>query len=85
MPHSLRHFCASSLLADGQPPVPLSPVTWATRSKRVSKTYAHWMPEDRAVTALALDRILGNTRPLSVVPGPIVSIGVSIGADERTA
>ena len=42
------------------------------------------MPEDRAVTALALDRILGNTRPLSVVPGPIVRSALD-RPDERTA
>lgn len=83
VPHSLRHFCASSLLADGQPPVAVAGHLGDT-IETMSKTYAHWMPEDRAVTALALDRILGNTRPLSVVPGPIVRSALD-RPDERTA
>ncbi len=78
VPHSLRHFCASSLLADGQP-LPAVAGHLGDTIETVSKTYAHWMPEDRAVTALALDRILGQTRPLSIVTGPIVSTPLAPG------
>jgi integrase len=55
--HSLRHFCASTLLAEG---APLSAVGGhlGDTVERVSRTYVHWLRDDREVPAEVLDRVL---------------------------
>lgn len=55
--HSLRHFCASSLLAEG---APLAAVAGHLGDpvETVSRTYVHWLRDDRDVPAAVLDRVL---------------------------
>jgi integrase len=55
--HSLRHFAASSLLAAG---VPLPAVAGQLGDvvETVSKVYSHWLRDDAAIPADALDRVL---------------------------
>lgn len=55
--HSLRHFCASMLLAEG---APLTAVAGhlGDRVETVSRTYVHWLRDDREVPADVLDRVL---------------------------
>lgn len=55
--HSLRHFAASSLLADGAPITAVAGHLGDT-VETVSKVYAHWLRDDREVPALVLDRLL---------------------------
>ncbi|HVV35192.1 MAG TPA: site-specific integrase [Acidimicrobiales bacterium] len=58
--HSLRHFCASTLLAEG---APLSAVAGhlGDTVETVSRTYVHWLRDDRNVPAAVLDRVLAPT------------------------
>lgn len=58
--HSLRHFCASSLLAEGAPLAAVAGHLGDTVDT-VSRTYVHWLRDDRDVPAAVLERIL---RPL---------------------
>lgn len=55
--HSLRHWCASTLLAEG---APLSAVAGhlGDTVETVSRTYVHWLRDDRDVPAEVLDRML---------------------------
>lgn len=55
--HSLRHFCASMLLAEG---APLSAVAGhlGDTVETVSRTYVHWLRDDRDVPAAVLERVL---------------------------
>ena len=55
--HALRHFCASTLLAEG---APLSAVAGhlGDTVDTVSRTYVHWLRDDREVPADVLDRVL---------------------------
>lgn len=55
--HALRHFCASTLLAEG---APLSAVAGhlGDTVETVSRTYVHWLRDDREVPAGVLDRVL---------------------------
>lgn len=55
--HSLRHFCASTLLAEG---APITAVAGHLGDivPTVVKTYAHWLRDDRDVPAEVLDRVL---------------------------
>ncbi len=55
--HSLRHFCASMLLAEG---APLAAVAGhlGDSVETVSRTYVHWLRDDRDVPAAVLDRVL---------------------------
>lgn len=55
--HALRHFCASSLLAEGAPLVAVAAYLGNT-AEVVSRTYAHWLRDDREVPATVLDRML---------------------------
>ncbi len=59
--HSLRHFCASTLLAEG---APLSAVAGhlGDTVETVSRTYVHWLRDDRNVPAAVLDRVLAPTK-----------------------
>lgn len=65
--HTLRHWCASSMLAEG---VPITAVAGhlGDTVETVGRTYAHWLRDDRDVPAAALSRML---RPqLAVVEAP---------------
>lgn len=55
--HSLRHSCASTLLAEG---APLTAVAGhlGDAVDTVSRTYVHWLRDDRDVPAEVLDRML---------------------------
>lgn len=55
--HSLRHWCASSLLAEGAPITAVAGYLGDT-VETVSRTYAHWLRDDRDVPAAVLDRLL---------------------------
>ena len=58
--HILRHWCASSTLAEG---VPITAVAGhiGDTVETLSRTYAHWLRDDRDVPADALSRMLGPT------------------------
>lgn len=55
--HSLRHFCASSLLAEGAPLAAVAGHLGDTVDT-VSRTYVHWLRDDHDVPAAVLDRVL---------------------------
>jgi integrase len=55
--HSLRHFCASSLLAEGAPLTAVAGHLGDT-VETVSRVYLHWLRDDRNVPAEVLDRVL---------------------------
>lgn len=55
--HALRHFAASSLLAEGAPLVAVAGYLGNT-PEVVSRVYAHWLRDDREVPAGVLDRVL---------------------------
>lgn len=59
--HSLRHFCASTLLAEGAPLAAVAGHLGDT-VETVSRTYVHWLRDDREVPASVLDRVLAPTR-----------------------
>jgi integrase len=58
--HSLRHFCASTLLAEGAPLTAVAGHLGDTVDT-VSRTYVHWLRDDREVPAAVLDRVLAPT------------------------
>ena len=62
--HSLRHFCASSLLAEGAPLTAVAGHLGDT-VETVTRTYVHWLRDDREVPAEVLDRVLA---PASSAP-----------------
>jgi integrase len=55
--HALRHFCASTLLAEGAPVTAVAGHLGDT-VQTVSQVYAHWLRDDRDVPAAVLDRVL---------------------------
>jgi len=55
--HSLRHFCASSMLAENVNPMAVAGYIGDTL-ETLQRVYAHWTRDDRDVPAEALDRIL---------------------------
>jgi len=55
--HSLRHFCASTLLAEGAPLTAVAGHLGDT-VETISRTYLHWLRDDRNVPAEVLDRVL---------------------------
>ncbi|MEY2454067.1 MAG: hypothetical protein QOD92_3641 [Acidimicrobiaceae bacterium] len=55
--HSLRHFCASMLLAEGAPLTAVAAHLGDT-VETVSRTYVHWLRDERNVPADVLDRVL---------------------------
>ena len=55
--HSLRHWCASAMLAEGTPITAVAGHLGDT-VETVSRTYAHWLREDRDVPAAVLSRML---------------------------
>ncbi len=56
--HSLRHFCASALLASGTNPAAVAGHL-GDGLEVTLRVYSHWLQEDRAVAADALEAILG--------------------------
>lgn len=57
--HALRHWCASSLLADGAPITAVAGHLGDT-VETISRTYLHWLRDDRDVPATVLDRLLAD-------------------------
>lgn len=55
--HSLRHHCASTLLAEGAPITAVAGYL-GDKVETVARTYAHWLRDDRDVPAEILDRVL---------------------------
>ena len=55
--HSLRHFCASTLLAEGAPLTAVASHLGDT-VETISRTYVHWLRDERNVPADVLDRVL---------------------------
>jgi integrase len=55
--HSLRHFAASSMLAEGAPITAVAGHLGDT-VETVQRVYAHWLRDDREVPAAVLDRVL---------------------------
>jgi integrase len=55
--HALRHFCASSLLAEGAPLTAVAGHLGDTVDT-VSRIYVHWLRDDQNVPAEILDRVL---------------------------
>jgi integrase len=58
--HSLRHWCASSMLAEGVPVTAVAGHLGDT-IETLGRTYAHWLRDDREVPAAALSRMLRPT------------------------
>jgi hypothetical protein len=58
--HSLRHGCASALLAAGAP-VPAVAGHLGDVRETVMRTYAHWPRDDRSLPAAILDRMMAGT------------------------
>jgi integrase len=55
--HACRHWCASTLLAEGAPITAVAGHL-SDRVETVSRTYVHWLRDDRDVPATVLDRVL---------------------------
>lgn len=55
--HSLRHFCASNLLAEGAPMTAVAGYLGDT-VQTVASTYVHWLRDDQEVPADVLDGVL---------------------------
>ena len=55
--HSLRHFAASSMLAEGAP-IHRGGRPPGRHGETVQRVYAHWLRDDRDVPAAVLDRVL---------------------------
>jgi integrase len=66
--HSLRHFCASTLLAEGAPLTAVAGHLGDT-VETVSRTYVHWLRDDRTVPADVLDRVLAAEDSLRTEEG----------------
>jgi integrase len=62
--HSLRHFCASTLLAEGAPITAVAGHLGDT-VETITRTYAHWLRDDHDVPAHVLDRVLARPAALS--------------------
>lgn len=60
--HACRHWCASTLLAEGAPLTAVAGHLGDT-VETVSRTYVHWLRDDRDVPADILDRMLGPASP----------------------
>lgn len=65
--HALRHFCASTLLAEGAPLAAVAGHLGDT-VETVSRTYVHWLRDDREVPAGVLDRVLAPAPAASSRP-----------------
>ena len=60
--HACRHWCASTLLAEGAPLTAVAGHLGDT-VETVSRTYVHWLRDDRDIPADILDRMLGPASP----------------------
>jgi integrase len=60
--HSLRHFAASSMLAEGVNPMAVAGHL-GDQLETLQRVYAHWLRDDQDVPADALERILANPDP----------------------
>jgi integrase len=58
--HAGRHWCASTLLAEGAPITAVAGHLGDT-VETVGRTYVHWLRDDRDVPAEVLDRVLAPT------------------------
>jgi integrase len=65
--HALRHFCASTLLAEGAPLAAVAGHLGDT-VETVSRVYVHWLRDDRDVPAEVLDRVLAPASAASSRP-----------------
>jgi integrase len=61
--HACRHWCASTLLAEGAPLTAVAGHLGDT-VETVSRTYVHWLRDDREIPAQVLDRMLSPVSPL---------------------
>lgn len=68
--HALRHFCASTLLAEGAPLTAVAGHLGDT-VETVSRTYVHWLRDDREVPAAVLDRVLAPAAEDSLRTGEV--------------
>jgi integrase len=66
--HACRHWCASTLLAEGAPITAVAGHLGDT-VETVSRTYAHWLRDDRDVPAAVLDRVFAPQAAASARPG----------------
>jgi integrase len=66
--HSLRHFAASSMLAEGAPITAVAGHLGDT-VETIERTYAHWLRDDRDVPAAVLDRVLAGELGSEAVAG----------------
>ena len=57
--HSLRHFAASSMLADGASVTAVAGYLGDT-IETISAVYSHWLRDEREVPAAVLDRLLAD-------------------------
>jgi integrase len=60
--HACRHWCASTLLAEGAPLAAVAGHLGDT-VETVSRIYVHWLRDDREVPASVLDRVLAPVSP----------------------
>jgi integrase len=60
--HACRHWCASTLLAEGAPLAAVAGHLGDT-VETVSRIYVHWLRDDRDVPADVLDRVLAPVSP----------------------
>jgi integrase len=65
--HSIRHWCASSLLGAGAPPTAVAGYLGDT-VETVHRTYAHWLRDERHLPATLLDQMLAPERPVIELP-----------------
>jgi integrase len=63
--HSLRHFAASTMLAEGAPVTAVAGL--GDTMPTVTSTYAHWLRDDRDVPAEVLDRVLAPAANAAVM------------------
>jgi integrase len=68
--HALRHFCASTLLAEGASITAVAGHLGDT-VQTVTSTYAHWLRDDRDVPAHVLDRVLAPAADSAVSTAPM--------------
>jgi len=64
--HSLRHWCASSLIASGAPITAVAGYLGDV-PETVMSTYAYWLRDERSLPATLLDQMLAGTPSSSAV------------------
>jgi integrase len=69
--HACRHWCASTLLAEGAPITAVAGHLGDT-VETVSQTYVHWLRDDRDVPAEVMDRVLA---PPDALPARYEGVG----------